>query len=566
MNSRKIWWVWLLLVVGLCLSSQDIAKAADQSETDAEDQGLTTNENFSCTILVYRQVRVYSVEEPIWVTIKLQHQLKQDLILGDDVRHSDVFSFHIEDKHGNKIPFREALTKNPALGYNRIEPGRIAEAMIDLADWYDLSEVGEYTVKAKWQLSAEGKLYRGELNSVNIKIVTKADKEIFDLISRATCMSSSGWSETVAKLKLVEMGDRVVAILLDWLEMEKREELRRVEPYMQHAVFDILSEIGAAEARKIVAESDIVIASDERIADSYKAHLLRQRDIWLKRIDIWQSDDRYNNLIKALDTFKVGKKWVIFKLGLLGDKRAIPVLEKTARQDKSLDIRETAKDALTHLKNPSIPMRYALHQASEKITLTASGKIYRIGEHIRINCKITGGQYGSHRLVGFSKPAWHFLPWGGMGADENRSQPFRFMMESKDWRRHRVPEELTYDDEYSRDRVPQATRKRRKKARIAEPPKGMNRFGRLIPIKELSQIKRRLINAKEEPLEDYIDLSELECEGGFALQPGESRHYTMEDLDSAFKITEPGEYEIYVYAPGKGRIHVSNTITITICP
>ena len=154
------------------------------------------------------------------------------MIFGEGLRQSDIFSFHIENKYGKIIPPKVSIGNNSVVGYSRIEPGRIVGTSIRLSDWYDLSKIGEYSIKAKWQLSAEGTTYKGASNVINVKIVSKEDKNIFDLIHRATRISCGGESENAAVLKLVEIGQRVVPVILDWLEMGKKQDVPREHPYI----------------------------------------------------------------------------------------------------------------------------------------------------------------------------------------------------------------------------------------------------------------------------------------------------------------------------------------------
>ena len=537
MKRRTVWIVLLVIIVAAFWSSFEF------TINTAWGQDLTTDNVFSCRISTYRELRLFASKEPIKVTITLQHKLSQDLVFPNILHYQDIFSFHIEDKHGKVLSQNPASTENPTLGYKTLAPGRIYDLTMDIAALYDLSEGEEYSIRAKWKVPVGNKIYKGQSKPINIKIIPSADKDIINLIHRATQVSCSGVSENRAVLKLVQIGPRAVPALLEWVELEKlNKEIpqeRNVWSYFNN-VLEVLSQIGSDDARKIIIESQVG-------SDKY-------REALLKRIDIWQSPDRFEQLIEALDEPRLGKKWVIFKLGVLGDNRAIPVLEEIAQDDKSLDIREMAKDALAHLKGPNIPMRYIMHKLSERIELKTTKQEYRLGGPIEIHCKLIAGKYGSHKLAEFSNPCWHFLPWGRLRADEKISEPFRLRMQTA--RRRRMP------STGSPGGMMGGRRASRSKIEL---PRGITRHGIMIPVKELKSKKRRFADRKEEPLEGYISLNKLKFKGGFALLPEESREYILKDLSSAFEITEPGEYIIYEFPFGKSS-SLSNRVTITILP
>ncbi|MHC4477906.1 MAG: hypothetical protein ACYTEL_19890 [Planctomycetota bacterium] len=48
-------------------------------------------------------------------------------------------------------------------------------------------------------------------------------------------------------------------------------------------------------------------------------------------------------------------------------------------------------------------------------------------------------------------------------------------------------------------------------------------------------------------------------------EPGQSRHFVLEDLSSAFEISEPGEYRVYACYPGKAYV-ASHMITVNVLP
>ena len=534
MKRVTVWIVLLVIIAAVFWGSFDF------TVNTARGQNLTTDKDFSCEISTDRNTRLFTLKEPAKVTILLQHQLGQELNFPNILQYRDIFSLHVEDSNGTALSENPASTENPTLGYKTLVPGGRYNLSVDVASLYNLSKNQEYKIRAKWKVPVGNKIYKGKSNTIKVKIVSKEDKNIFDLVWQAvqpSCME--GYRP--AYFKLVEIGQRAVPVILDWLEMEKKRNVPREHPYIERPVLDVLSQIGASDARQTIAESDIDIMLSDEAKQRFRANLL-------KRVDIWQSPDRFEKLIQALNEPRLGKKWAIFKLGILGDKRAIPVLEQIVQNDKNLDIRETAKDALTHLDNPDIPMRYIMHRQSERIELKTTKQKYQFGEPIEIHCKLIAGEYGSHKLAEFSKPSLHFLPWG-----RSTAEPFRLRMQKPRTRR------MTRDGMMS---VGLGSRPPGSQTKI-ELSRGMTRHGRLIPYKELSSVQKRLVRDEREPLEGYLDVNDLQPNGNFTLQPGESREYLLRDLSSAFEIIESGGYVIYEFPFGKSS-SLSNRITITI--
>ena len=510
MTKQKNWWIFLIALVGVFLSWLLISPVVRHAEGWFRD--TTTDKDFSCRILIEQARSQYVIGKPVVLKVRLTNHMERDVVIRDCDQHYPFFSFEVTDPAGKKLVLRKKL-RSSITGikpvWRTINPGRIYDVDIDLADWYDILQVGRYTIKANWCNRAKQAPYARESNTVNIAVVPREQSEIAELIYRATLYTKNGLSESGAQLKLVEMGDKAVPTLLEWVELEELNGGPHGGWNSFHEVMDVLSQIGSKETRKLIAQNKHL-------------HPEQYRTILLKRIDIWQSEDRLEKLIEALDEPRLGRKWAIFKLALLGDKCAIPVLEKIAQNDKSLDICETAKDALAHLKDTNVPMRYIYYSRTQEIKLSSSADTYRIGEPIKISCNLIAGEYGSQTLVYFSKPAWHFLPWGFGHPDMNKSQPFTFQMQQKKKRR----------------------------------------YDRLLPVKELIENKERLVNDKKELLDSYIDITQLGEKSNFTLKPDESRFFMVEDINKAFKITEPGEYQVYVSSLG---YVVSNTVTINIC-
>lgn len=210
-------------------------------------------------------------------------------------------------------------------------------------------------------------------------------------------------------------------------------------------------------------------------------------------------------------------------MGVLGDIRAIGPLDRIVAEDEEVGIRETARDALAHLRDPNVPMRYIYHLPSQNIELTTSAEVYRIGEPVKIGCKVTGGEYGSQPLVEFFNPRWHFLPWGFGGPDPNRSQPFSMEMERRQGRR----------------------------------------YDRVDAIRQLRPRGKGAIDSGSKSTDLYVDMADLGAISHFTLKRGESRLYEFADIRQAFKMTEPGEYRIHVSSYG---FVLSNSVSIHIRP
>ncbi len=325
-----------------------------------------------------------------------------------------------------------------------------------------------------------------------------SEAPVAQLIRQATCVTKNSVSERQAQRKLVEIGDKAVPAIVEWLKQRKAERPPSGVQNGYSMLVDVLSQIASPEARAfIIAE----YGHDTRL---------------LTRIEIWQSPDRFERLCETLKESHPNRKWAIFKLGVLGDARAVGVLDAIAAEDKDLDIRETAKDAMAHLRDPNVPMRYVDHWTSYEMKLTAATS-YRVGEPVKIRCRITAGPYGSPPLVEFASPQWHFLPWGG------EAQPFCL---SADRRR-----DQTYNEMH--------------------------------PIKQLHP--RGLDRTSGDKSEDdgYVDATDLGSTSVFALQPGESRVYEFADIRPAFDIIEPGEYRFFV---SRSDYVLSEFLTIHILP
>jgi hypothetical protein len=305
-------------------------------------------------------------------------------------------------------------------------------------------------------------------------------------------------SERQAQRKLVEIGDEAVPAIVEWLKQRKAERPPSGVQNGYSMMVDVLSQIASPEARAFILAE---YGHDARL---------------LTRIEIWQSPGRFEKLCETLKGPHADRKWAIFKLGVLGDARAIGVLEAIAAEDKDLDIRETAKDAMAHLRDPNVPMRYIDHWPSYEMKLTAAAS-YPMGEPVKISCRVTGGLYGSPSLVEFASPQWHFLPWGG------EAQPFCLSVHRR------------------RDRA----------------------YDEVHPVKQLRPRRLDKTSGDKSEVDRYVDATDLGSTSVFALQPGESRVYAFADIRQAFGITEPGEYRFFV---SRSNYVLSEFLTIHILP
>jgi hypothetical protein len=335
---------------------------------------------------------------------------------------------------------------------------------------------------------------------------------VTEMIHQATRITKNGATERRAQYRLVEMGDVVVPTVVKWLEQEEAQGGVHGGWASYTHLVDVLSQIGTPEVCELItpdrAHGNILRS------EAYRARLLT-------RIEIWQSENRFERLIQVLQGSGRDRKWAAFKLGVLEDVRAVGPLEKMALEDAVMDTRETAKDALAHLRDPNVPMRYVIHEFSEDIQLTVA-EGYRVGQPVVVRCRMTGGPYGSRSLVEFSKPCYHFLPWGLAGPDPNTSQPFSLAVD------HR----------------------RRERA-----------YDRVSPIKRLRSRTASRTHTESDLSEDNMDVAELGTTSCFLLKPGESRSYEFTDICQAFTMTEPGEYRVYVSSYG---LALSDTVAINI--
>jgi len=490
-------WAFIIQVVLVCSA----VGYCQSQPIEAEGSDPTTDKDLFCEVLKGRVRRIpykyFVIGQPVNLRVRLTNHMNRDVEIRDCAQHYPFYSFEVIDPFGRKLEPSKKLSTNMAEinpQSRTIKTGRFYDVEINLSDWYN--------------------------------IIKPEQANIAGLIYSATFVTKDGRTERAALCKLVEIGDKAVPLLLECLRtLESNSDSNRFRSFPREVV-DVLSQIGSKEARDFIAQSQQIQP------EAYKARLL-------KRIDIWQSEDRFEKLVDALDGPAYDRKWAIFKLGILGDKRAIGHLEKIVLENEGLDISETAKDVLSHLNDPNVPLRYIDHLPSQKVELIPAADTYRLGEPIKINCKLIAGEYGSQTLVEFSKPAWHFLPWGFNYRDINKSKPFFVRIERKEVINRQRPERI----------------------------KPRERYRKLVPAIEIPPSDVNLINTVKTDrisYNGYIDVDELGGKSTFKLKPNENRLFVIKYMSKAYKINESGEYRISVLSY-EGFL-ISNEININIIP
>jgi hypothetical protein len=457
------------------------------------------------------------------------------LHITGSLKERDIVRFNITDVNGNSIAQRPSSRTDPVFFESRLQGGGPAGCVVDLHDWFELDREGLYFVSAKWQFTADGKTYTGQTDKKPFRIVSKQGHKVYQLTSQAMTITATEWDGLKpSDLELVTLGESAIPYILFWLDdfyhnMPWTKEV--ITSFWEiRSLLEVVSQIGSERGRKIITDAN-------SIDDVQRQH-------YFERIDVWQSPDRYNKLIAKLSTEDtITVKWAIYKLGLLGDSRAVPMLEQIEQQHEKLDIRETARDAVVHLEDSSVPMYYRRHDLSEKIIVSIPKTTYQPGEPIEMVFKLVAGPYGSHMLVQFSKPAYHLLPWG------INSEPYRI--------------QLCFDIQ---ERLLRATKGMPGSYTEKEPlPPGVNEYGVVAPIKELQTARRYLVNRKQEPLDGYISDDILGTCEPLNLRPNEMREYVLSDLNECFHLNTSGQYKIYVGMPLFKASSISNHVIIEIC-
>lgn len=206
----------LVLLVLLLYGQKSHSGAAENkampSSTDVNSSGAafwdpTTNEDFSCTVSFSKNR--YIKGEPVLVKVRLTNHMNDDVTVRDCVQHYPFYSFEISDPAWRQIKLKKKLETSFAeldTEFKIIKPNQSYNVEIGLSDWYDFSQIGRYSIKAKWCCFMKRTPY--ERNSVitDIVIVPREPKEWFDLNKIPVEPIWSGvpdeWSENILREKL----------------------------------------------------------------------------------------------------------------------------------------------------------------------------------------------------------------------------------------------------------------------------------------------------------------------------------------------------------------------------
>ena len=120
-----------------------ILKITDENTTWATGRDPTTNEDFSCIILLCQNQ--YIMGEPVRVKVRLTNQINRNVTIRDCVQHYPFYSFEVTDPAWRLLESSKKLKTsftelNPE--FKTIKPNESYYVEIDLADWYNLSQIG----------------------------------------------------------------------------------------------------------------------------------------------------------------------------------------------------------------------------------------------------------------------------------------------------------------------------------------------------------------------------------------------------------------------------------------
>ena len=188
--SKNISSIILVLLVSLLYGYKSPSGVSENnafpSNTDinsigAVGQDMTTNEDFSCTISFYKNR--YIKGEPVLVKVKLTNHTDNDVTVRDCAQHYPFYSFEINDPAWRPMKLKKELetsfTKlNPE--FKIIKPDKSYEVEINLSDWYDFSQAGRYTIKAKWCCFMKRAPYERNSNITEIVIKPREQESWFD--------------------------------------------------------------------------------------------------------------------------------------------------------------------------------------------------------------------------------------------------------------------------------------------------------------------------------------------------------------------------------------------------
>ena len=256
-------------------------------------------------------------------------------------------------------------------------------------------------------------------------------QDVDALIDSVLFITADAFSWRTPAAQLVTMDDAAVpALLRKFNEVQSQiadANSDDLDPWSKllherDMIVGILCDIGTPEALPLVDQmSDFGFyypsaKEKERVVSLYRESLRN-------KVLIWNSPDRLEELISILGGSAARKvfspeKWAIYKLGLLCDERALPVLRKTLESHAQLDIRESARDSIAHIESPeTVPLVYKYHLASERFEIKPIIEAYELGEPVIVKCELKAGEYGSRDLLEFAGTSGNLLPFGLAGPE-----------------------------------------------------------------------------------------------------------------------------------------------------
>jgi len=247
------------------------------------------------------------------------------------------------------------------------------------------------------------------------KKVFADNKTVDSLIRKSLTITKNSRTENDAYMKLVELGDLAVPALLRELVNIKLEpsHYKTKEPAHFQKEYDtmkrllrILSEIGTEKTLPFI-EKAIALNNANNWPSIRFTH-------YKEMIQIWNSPDRLEQLIAALEKPYL-RKWAIYKLGVLGDKKAIEPLQKILDGSRP-GSRESARDSIKHIESQgNVPLHYKYHRASQTFKIKTAKQIFQPGETIPLEYELIAGEYGSQALLRFKEAKGYLLPFGVAG-------------------------------------------------------------------------------------------------------------------------------------------------------
>ena len=142
------------------------------SEKRAIGWDLTTDDDFSCTLSAAQNQ--HTIGEPVLVKVRLTNHMDRDVTTRDCDQHYQFYSFDVIGPDSERLPLNKN-TPRSFTGYNPkehiIKPGQTYAAEINIADWYDISKPGLYTIQAKWCCFAKRAPYQRKSNTISVKVV-----------------------------------------------------------------------------------------------------------------------------------------------------------------------------------------------------------------------------------------------------------------------------------------------------------------------------------------------------------------------------------------------------------